>query len=66
MAQGKLTIQLGNGFELKGIVVSAGTPEAQTDTMSLNIDSTKMRKGDALQLLEGIKQKIEQMHWPVI
>jgi hypothetical protein len=34
--------------------------------MSLNIDSTKMRKGDALQLLEGIKQKIEQMHWPVI
>jgi hypothetical protein len=66
MSIGKLTIQRGNGFKLAGVVITAGTPEAQTDTMSLNIDTTNLKKGDALQMLEGIKQKIQASKWPVI
>jgi hypothetical protein len=66
MSQGRLTVQRGSGFKLKGVVVSAGTAEAQTDTISLNIDTTKLTKGEALAMIEGIKQKIEAIHWPVI
>ncbi len=39
MAQVKLTIQRGKNT-LKDIAVTAGTAEAQSDTMSLNIDVT--------------------------
>jgi hypothetical protein len=40
------------------ITVAAGSAEAQSDTVSINIDVTNMTRGDALQLIESIKQKI--------
>lgn len=59
----KFTTQRGkNG--LKDVVVAAGSAEAQSDTMSLNMDITKMTKGDALIQIEAIRQKIHAGKWP--
>jgi hypothetical protein len=57
MATVKLTVQRG-GREEKHVVVSAGAAEAQSDTMSLNIDVTNLRRGEVLLMLEALKQKI--------
>jgi hypothetical protein len=57
MATAKLTIQRGK-VDLKDVIVSAGTAEAQSDTISVNIDATALSKGDAILLLEEVKQKI--------
>jgi hypothetical protein len=64
--QVKLTIQRGSGFSLKGVTVVAGVPEAQSDTISMNIDSTNVSKGEALSMIEGIKQKIQASKWPML
>lgn len=63
MAQAKFTIQRGKS-NLKDITVAAGTAEAQSDTMSLNIDYTKITKGDALIMIEVLEQKITAGKWP--
>jgi len=65
MAQVKLTIQRGKNT-LKDITVAAGTAEAQSDTMSLNIDFTKISKGDALMMIEVLEQKIFASKWPLL
>jgi|688.fasta_scaffold2130822_1 hypothetical protein len=65
MAQVKLTIQRGKNT-LKDIAVTAGTAEAQSDTMSLNIDVTKISKGDALMMIEALEQKIFASKWPLL
>ncbi|KAL5684568.1 hypothetical protein EMGR_006007 [Emarellia grisea] len=65
MAQVKLTIQRGKNT-LKDITVAAGTAEAQSDTMSLNIDFTKISKGDALMMIEALEQKIFASKWPLL
>lgn len=65
MATVKLTIKRGQ-IGLKDVVVSAGSAEAQTDTMSLNIDFTKLTKGEALILVDSIKQKIHASKWPFL
>lgn len=65
MASYKFTAQRGK-VGLKNVVVAAGTAEAQSDTMSLNIDVTKLTKGEALVLLEQIRQKIHAGKWPPI
>ena len=63
MAQAKFTMQRGkNG--LKDVVVAAGSAEAQTDTISINIDYTKITKGDALIMIDDIKRKIHAGKWP--
>jgi hypothetical protein len=61
----KLTIQRGKP-ELRQMIVTAGTAEAQSDTMSLNIDATHMTKGDALFLLENLEEKIQASKWPLL
>jgi hypothetical protein len=65
MATAKLTIQRGK-VDLKDVIVSAGTAEAQSDTISVNIDATALSKGDAILLLEEVKQKIFASPWPLI
>ncbi|MDR6847178.1 hypothetical protein [Sphingomonas sp. BE137] len=65
MAQVKLTIQRGKNT-LKDIAVAAGTAETQSDTMSLNIDFTKISKGDALMMIEALEQKIFASPWPML
>lgn len=63
MAQAKFTIQLGK-VDLKDVIVAAGSAEAQTETISLNVDYTNMRRGDVLILIDEIKQKILAGLWP--
>lgn len=63
MAQVKFTMQRGK-TALKDVAVAAGTAEAQSDTMSLNVDYTNMRKGDVLIQLDAIRQKIHAGKWP--
>lgn len=65
MATVKLTVQRGK-IELKDVVVAAGSAEAQSDTISVNIDHTNLTKGEAMLLLEEINQKIFSMPWPML
>lgn len=59
----KFTAQRGK-VDLKDVTVAAGSAEAQTDTISVNMDITNMSKGEALILLEEIAQKIHSSPWP--
>jgi hypothetical protein len=64
MATTKLTLQRG-GSEEKDVTVSAGSAEAQSDTISVNIDYTNLRKGEAVLMLETIKMRIQgSPTWP--
>jgi len=50
--------------QLKDVAVAAGTAEAQSDTISINIDVTKAKRGDVLIMLESMSQKILAGKWP--
>lgn len=63
MATAKFTVQRGK-VELKDVALSAGSAEAQSDTLSVNIDFTNMTKGEAMTLLDEVKQKIFSLPWP--
>jgi hypothetical protein len=59
MATAKFTIQRGK-MQPKDIIVAAGTAEAQSDTLSLNIDFTLWRRGDVILALESMIAKIQR------
>jgi hypothetical protein len=59
----KFTVPRGKHAQ-KNVTITAGSAEAQTDTISLNIDATHMTKGDAIILLEDLVQKIHTNKWP--
>lgn len=64
MATTKLTVQRG-GRDEKSVVIAAGSAEAQSDTMSLNIDYTNIRRGEALMMVEAIAMRIQSSPtWP--
>lgn len=63
MPQAKFTVQLGK-IDLKDIVIAAGSAEAQSETISVNIDYTNMRRQDVLLLLDEVKQRIFAAPWP--
>lgn len=63
MATCKFTAQRGKR-DLKDVIVAAGSAEAQSDTISLNIDWTNMKKGDVLVLLESLTAKVHASKWP--
>jgi hypothetical protein len=65
MATVKLTKQRGKN-NLKDVTVAAGSAEAQSDTISVNIDFTKMTKGDVLGELDLIRQKVFASRWPML
>lgn len=62
--QNKLTVSLG-GANLKDVAVSAGTVTTNGDTLELNIDQSKMRKGDCLLLLDKLRDKVFASKWPL-
>lgn len=64
MAQVKLTWTRGKP-NLKDVSVGAGTAIAGSDAMELNIDQTRMSKGDALVGLEALRQRIFNAKWPM-
>lgn len=61
----KLTVQRGK-VQSKDVAVTAGTAEAQTDTISLNIDYTNARKGDIVLLIEALQQRVLGSRWPIV
>jgi hypothetical protein len=63
MATYKFTAQRGK-TDLKDVAVAAGTAEAQSDTVSINLDVTNMTRGDALMLVETLKGAILRAAWP--
>lgn len=63
MPQAKFTVQLGK-VDLKDVVVAAGSAEAQSETISLNVDYTNMSRGQVLLLLDEISQRIHAGLWP--
>lgn len=63
MPQYKLTIQRGK-VDLKDVVVAAGVAEAQSDTMSLNIDSANLTRQDIIVMLAEVQQKVFSGLWP--
>lgn len=63
MATAKFTIQRGKP-RLQDVTLAAGTAEAQTDTISVNIDYTKLTKAEACHALESVKNKISRGKWP--
>lgn len=65
MASVKLTVVRGKP-NMKDITVTAGTAIAGSDAMELNIDFTKITKGDVLTMLELLEQKIFASKWPML
>lgn len=63
MATAKFTVKRG-ALNRKDVAVSAGTAEAQTDTMSLNIDFTAIRKAQVVEMLTALQNKILSGPWP--
>lgn len=61
--QAKFTAPRGQA-ELKDVTLAAGSAEAQSDTISINMDVTAMGKAEALQLLDRIINKIHASPWP--
>jgi hypothetical protein len=50
--------------EIEDIVISAGSAEAQSDTISVNIDYTNITKGEVLLLLSKIRDAIHNAPFP--
>lgn len=63
MAEAKFTVQRGKP-DLKDVTIGAGAAEAQSDTVSLNIDYTNLTQGEVLLLVDNIKAKIAASPWP--
>lgn len=63
MAAYKFTIQRGK-VDLKDVVVALGTNEAQSDTLSVNIDVTNASRGEVIHMLDEVQQKILGGPWP--
>lgn len=63
MPQYKLTIQRGK-VDLKDVVVAAGAAEAQSDTISVNIDATNLTRQEIIIMLDEVRQKVFSGLWP--
>lgn len=61
--QAKFTGKRGQ-VELADIAISAGAAETQSDTISLNIDATNISKGEALILIDNIRDAVHAASWP--
>ena len=63
MAQFKYTGQYG-ALDRGEIDISAGDAEAQSDTVSINIDVDKMGRAEVVHAIEKIKAKVLAEPWP--
>lgn len=59
----KFTAQRGK-VDKKDVTVAAGSAETQSDTISINIDATAISKGEALILIDNIRDAIHASPWP--
>lgn len=60
----KFTLKRESATNSDAITVAAGSAEAQSDTISLNVDITNIAKGEVLDMLEEMKHGIERGKWP--
>jgi len=65
MAEYKFTAQYG-ALDRGDIAVAAGDAEAQSDTISINIDVTNMGRAEIIHAIEKIKAKILAEPFPPI
>lgn len=63
MSTVKYTAQRGK-VALKDVAMAAGVAEAQSDTLSVNIDFNRLTKCDALIMIDCLKQAIHRGKWP--
>lgn len=63
MATAKFTVKRGE-VNLQDVVVATGSGEAQSDTISLNVDYTAISRGEVLILIDAIRAKIHAGLWP--
>jgi len=63
MATAKLTLK--RGQHAQDVTAASGSSISGSDAMELNIDATRMTKGDALLMLEQFEYYITQSKWPV-
>ncbi len=63
MAQYRYTLPRGQ-TGLANVAIAAGTAEAQSDTVSVNMDVTLISRGECIILLEAIIQKVLAAPWP--
>lgn len=63
--QAKFTAAYGRG-DLEDVALAAGANEAQSDTISVNMDITNMGRAEALQKLQQIVAKIHAEAWPPV
>lgn len=63
MAEFKYTAKYGS-LDRGDVVVAAGAEEAQSDTISINIDVTNMGRAEVIHVIEKIKAKILAESWP--
>ena len=65
MGQSKYTAKYG-ATDRGDIAVAAGDAEAQSDTVSVNIDVTNAGRAEVIHVLEKIKAKVLAEPWPPI
>ncbi|WP_374651639.1 hypothetical protein [Rhizorhabdus sp.] len=46
------------------MTVAAGTTIAGSDAIEINIDQTKMTKGEAIILMENFTRRLQEAEWP--
>ena len=63
MAEYKYTAKYG-ATQRGQIAITSGTAEAQTDTISINIDRTNMGRAEVIHVIEKITQKILAENFP--
>ncbi len=63
MAAHKYTAKLGSTNRAQ-VAIATGSSEAQSETISINIDRTALTRGDAIILIDNIKAKIMAEAWP--
>lgn len=63
MAEYKFTAQRGK-IDLKDVAVAAGDAEVQSDTISINLDVTNLTRGEALIMIDNIRDKVHASPWP--
>lgn len=63
MAEYKFTVKRGATNRAQ-VAVAAGAAEAQSDTLSINIDVTAMTRGDVITMIDAAKAAIIAGPWP--
>lgn len=65
MARTKFTMTQGQ-TDVGEVQPEAGDAEASSETVSINIDATNLSKGEALIMIDKIRETIHRGEWPPV